>query len=122
MPGDGGIIDQCGLVVAPIQRVAVDGVVAGVADAIREPAAIDAGVFVENFLRFLIPVEGIRGLTPETLRVALPARIDLVIAACAGVHRRPLPGFVFACDCGTPHECKQACKSGLRKQGWRSAR
>ena len=42
--GDGRIVDQRGLVVAAGEHVAVERVVAGVADAAGEPAAVDAGV------------------------------------------------------------------------------
>src|SRR3972149_654165 len=54
--GDRGIVDQRRLVIAPGQHVAVERVVAGVAAAAREPAAIDAGVLVEDLLRLLVPV------------------------------------------------------------------
>src|SRR4029453_16136086 len=67
--------------------MAVDRVPAGVADAIGEPAAVNAGLGIEHRLRPLDPVDFGRGLAPKALRVALPARIDLVIAARLGVHR-----------------------------------
>ena len=51
--GDWGIVDQRRLVVAAGGDVAVERVVAGVADAAGEPAAVDAGVLVEYLLRLL---------------------------------------------------------------------
>ena len=91
--GDGGIVDQRRLVVAAGKHVAVERVVAGVAGGADEPAAVDAGVLVEDLLRLLVPVDAGGGLGPEHLGGALPVRVDVVIAAGAGVHR-PLP-FVF---------------------------
>src|SRR5580692_10639855 len=66
--------------------MAVDGVEAGVADPVRKPAAVDAGVRIEHGLRLLEPVDIGRRLAPKTERIALPARVDLVIAARTGVH------------------------------------
>src|SRR5262249_21636712 len=74
-----------GLLAAPLHHVAIHRVPAGVADAADEPAAIDAGVWIEHLLRGLDPIDVPGGLAPECLRVALPAGIDLVIAAGAGV-------------------------------------
>ena len=71
----------------PAIDVAVDRVVAGVADAVGKPAAVDAGVGIEHGLGLLDPVDGVRRLAPESGRVALPARVDLGIAAGCGVHR-----------------------------------
>src|SRR6185437_992211 len=62
-------------------------VVAGVTDGIGKPAAVETRFGVEDFFRRLHPVDLARGFRPEALRVALPARIDVVIAARAGVHR-----------------------------------
>ena len=105
--GDGGIVDQRELVVAAARDVAVERVVAGVAGGADEPAAVDAGILVEDLLRLLVPVDAGGGLGPEHLRAALPVRVDVVIAAGAGVHR-PLPVLALCPDCGTP---------ALRKQG-----
>src|SRR4029078_4760430 len=84
------MLDESVLVVALGEHVAVEGVVAGVAGGAGEPAAVDAGILVEDLLRLLVPVDAGGGLGPEHLRAALPMRIDVVIAAGAGVHR-PLP-------------------------------
>ena len=90
--GDGRVVDDRRLLAAAGLDVAVDRVPAGVADAVGEPAAVDAGLGIEHGLRLLDPVDLGRRLAPEALRVALPARVDLVIAArpraCLGVHRR----------------------------------
>ena len=86
LAGDRRIVDQRRLVVAPIGDMAVERVVAGVGDAAGKPAAIDAGGLVEDLLGLLVPVDRKRGLAPETLRVALPARVNVMIAACRRVH------------------------------------
>src|SRR5262245_62657837 len=66
--------------------MAVDRVPAGVADATGEPAPVDAGVGIEHLLGRLDPDDVPRRFTPKALRVALPARVDLVIAARADIH------------------------------------
>src|SRR5262249_7413883 len=107
--GDRGIVDQRRLVVAAGQHVAVERVVACVASGAGEPAAVDAGAFVEDLFRLLVPVDLGRGLAPESLRVALPARVGVVIPAGAGVHR-PSPVSWYSADCGTSAPRKQGCK------------
>jgi hypothetical protein len=64
----------------------VDGIPAGVADAIDEPATVDAGRRVEDPLGLLDPVDRLRSLAPESLRIAQAAGVDLVITAGSGVH------------------------------------
>ena len=86
LAGEREIVDDCGLIATAPHDVAIDRVPAGVADAADEPAAVDAGAGIEHLLRRLDPVDGARGLGPETLRVTLPARVDLVVAAGAGIH------------------------------------
>src|SRR5262245_5549679 len=66
--------------------MAIDRVPAGVADGIREPAAVDAGVRIENPLRRLVPVDIARGARPEALGIAPPARILVMVVAGAGIH------------------------------------
>src|SRR4051812_38064041 len=66
--------------------MAVDRVPAGAADTPGEPAPVHAGIGIEHLLGRLHPVDGLRRLAPEALRVALPAGIDLVIAARARGH------------------------------------
>src|SRR5262245_35209915 len=86
LPGEGGIVDDRRLLAAPAQDMTVDGVPASVADATGEPAPIDAGVGVEYLLGRIDPVDVLRRFSPKILRVTLPARINLMIAARAGVH------------------------------------
>src|SRR3954454_3673359 len=66
--------------------MAVDCVPAGVADAAGEPAPVHAGIGIEHPFGRLDPVDRLRRLAPEALRVALPAGIDLVIATRARIH------------------------------------
>src|SRR5262249_44636830 len=84
--GERRVVDQRRLRGAPALDMAIDRVPAGVDDAVRQPAAIDAGLRVEDSLRGLVPVDLARGLAPEGLRVTLPAGIDVVIAAGADIH------------------------------------
>src|SRR5262249_44583798 len=80
------IVDERRLLAAPVQDMAVDRVPAGVADAAGEPAAVDAGIGIEHLLGRLDPIDVPRRLAPKALRVALPARVDPVVAARAGIH------------------------------------
>src|SRR5207344_3212418 len=84
--GEGRIVDDRGLFPTTGHHVAVDSVPAGVADAVGEPAPVHARVWIEHLARWLNPVDVLRGLGPEALRVALPAVIHLVIAARHGSH------------------------------------
>ena len=84
--GERGIVDDRRLLAAPGIDMAVDGVEAGVADAVGKPAAVDAGLWIEDGAGRLDPVDLGRRLAPKALRVALPARVDLVVAARPGVH------------------------------------
>ena len=85
-PGERRIVDDRGLLAAPSVDVAVDRIEAGVADAADEPAAVDSRRRVENGFGLFEPVDSCGRLGPEALRVALPAGVDLVVAARAGVH------------------------------------
>ncbi len=87
--GERGIVDDRRLLAAPCGDVAIDRVKASVADATRKPATVNPGVRVEHGLRLFEPVDVGGGFRPETLRIALPARVDLVIAARTGVHDVP---------------------------------
>src|SRR5262249_58918324 len=84
--GDGRIVDQCWLVVAAGKDVTIERVVAGVAAGAHEPAAVDARAPVEDLGRLLVPIDVLGGLAPEAFRIALPARIDVMIVAATGVH------------------------------------
>src|SRR5262249_7551942 len=68
--------------------VATARIEAGVADPADKPAAVNSGARIKNFLRLLEPVHVGGRFGPESERIALPACIDLVIAACADVHGR----------------------------------
>ena len=108
LPGERRIVDDRRLRAAPGHHVAIDRVPAGVADAADEPAPVDAGARVEHAPRRLDPVELGGGLGPESFRVALPAAIDLVVAAGAGIHGAPpfgqrrLPHCEGPCDVCKP--------------------
>jgi hypothetical protein len=84
--GDGGVVDQRRLVIATGEHVTIERVVAGVAGRAGEPAAVNAGVLVEDLLRLLEPLNVRRRFGPEHLRVALPMRINVVVTAGTGVH------------------------------------
>ena len=84
--GDGAVVDDRRLPGPAAGHMPVDRVVAGIDDAAGEPAAIDAGLRVEHPIGGLDPVDALGGVGPETLRVGLPAGVDLVIAASL---RRP---------------------------------
>ncbi len=88
--GDRRVVNQRRLVIAAGEHMTIERVVAGVAGGPAEPAAIDAGVLVEDLLRLFKPVNIRRGFCPEHLRAPLPMRIHLVITARPGVHFYPL--------------------------------
>src|SRR5262249_48861528 len=79
--GDRRIVDDRRLLAAAGFDVTVDRVVAGVADAVGEPVAVDAGARIEHRLRLHDPVDLGRGVAPETVRIALPASIVFLIPA-----------------------------------------
>src|ERR1700683_1494209 len=83
---DRRIVNDRDLIAATGVDLAIDRVEAGVANAAHEPAAIDAGFRIEHRLGLFKPIDILRRLSPKALRVALPARVDLVIAARTGVH------------------------------------
>src|SRR4029077_8135060 len=84
--GERRIVNNRTLLAAPGIDVAIHRIEAGVADPADKPAAVNSGGRIENFLRLLEPVDVGRGLAPKSQRIALPARIDLVIAALVAVH------------------------------------
>src|SRR5262249_41936486 len=79
--GERRIVHDGGLRAPPAHHVAGDGVPAGVADSIGEPASVNAGIGIENALWRRIPVNLARRLRPEGFWVLLPARIGLGITA-----------------------------------------
>ncbi len=101
--GDRRIVDDRGLVGAPGLDMAIDRVVAGIADSADEPAAIDPGQRIEHLCGALDPVDVARRLAPEALGVLEGSPIDLVIAARAGGHGRlSCPGFAGLCGSSRP--------------------
>src|SRR5208282_1378751 len=96
--GERRIVDDRRLLAAAAVHMAVECVVAGIAHAAGEPAAIDAGVRVEGRLRLFEPVEFVCRLRPKAFRIALPACVHVVIAARPGVHgvspTRYGPGYI----------------------------
>ncbi len=80
------VIDDRGLLAAAGIDMAVDGIETRVADASHEPAAVNAGRGVEHRFGLFKPVDVVRRFAPKGYRIALPAGIDLVIAARTGVH------------------------------------
>src|SRR5436305_9892397 len=73
--------------------MAVDRIPAGVADSAGEPAAINSGGGIEHAGGGLEPIDILRGLRPEAFGIALPARIDVVVAAAAGFHEALRSGW-----------------------------
>ena len=102
--GERGIVDDRRLLAAALHHMPIDRVPAGVADAPGEPATVNPGGGIEHLLRRLDPVYGLRGLGPKALGIALPAPIDLVIAARAGIHGAA-PGRLPYCEAARYH-CK----------------
>ena len=86
-PGDRAVVIERDLVAAAGLDMPVERVEAGVAASVREPAAVDVGVGIENALRRLCPRDLARRLRPEALRIGAPAIIGLPIAA--GHHFAP---------------------------------
>jgi len=78
--GHRAVIDQSRLVAAHCD-MAIDGVVAGIAGRALEPAAIGAGLCIEDMVRRLVPVDRLCGPGPEGLRILLPAFVELRIGA-----------------------------------------
>ena len=109
--------------------MAVERVVAGVADRAGEPAAVHARLGVEYGLGRLDPVDVGRRLTPESLRIALPARVNLVIAARPGVHGEFLHTRPVTLRCppeaglkgGRPGCCDIILRGSPRSRRWARA-
>ncbi len=114
--GERRIVDDRGLLAAPGIDMAVDGVEAGVADPVRKPAAVDAGLRVEHRLRFLKPVDVGGRFAPKAKRIALPARIDFMIAARTGVHGAALQQFCSIFGLAT-RDARATCITALAPGG-----
>src|SRR5439155_11641210 len=85
--GDGAVVDERALLAASTVDVEVEGVVAGVEDAAREPAVERLPRVVEDAIPALLLVDGLRRPRPEALRVLHRTGVDLVVDALR--HRRP---------------------------------
>src|SRR5262249_22842786 len=105
--GDRRIVDQRQLFVAPGKHMTIEGVVAGVATGAGEPAPVDAGLPIEDLFWLLVPIDVLSRLAPEAFRIALPTRIDVLIAAGADVHRAS-PALVFASIVSLPDRINKA--------------
>ncbi len=79
--GDGRIVDDRDLVAALGFRVPVDGIVAGVEPAIREPAPVGALGPVEGPFRHPVPGDGAGGVQPERFGVARGGGVGFGVAA-----------------------------------------
>jgi hypothetical protein len=84
--GQRRIVDDGGLAAAPAVDMPIDRVPTGVADRARKPAAVNPRLRIEHLAGGLDPIDVLRGVRPEAVRVALPARIDLAVAAGASFH------------------------------------
>ena len=80
------VVDDGGLIAAAGVDLAVDGVEAGVGDAAREPPAVNAGVWIKRRFGLFEPFDIGSRFSPKAQRIALPACVDLVVAARTGVH------------------------------------
>ena len=89
--GDRAVVDQRRLVATAGCHMAVKGVVADIADGIREPAAIDAGLGIEHLLRRLGPLQGLRRRAPESGRIRTPAGIGFSVSARSDLGHGRLP-------------------------------
>src|ERR1700757_4575114 len=85
------IVNDGGLLAASGIDVAIHRIKAGVANAADKPAAVNSDGRIKNFLRLLEPVDSGGRFAPKSERIALPARIDLVITAFLGVPWRAPP-------------------------------
>src|SRR5207245_10732596 len=86
---DGAVVDESRLVGAAARHVPVEGVVARVDDATREPAIVRRPRSVEHLVPAPVPVDAVSGLRPEPLGLVAPPRIHLVLRAG---HRLQAPG------------------------------
>ena len=93
--GDGRIVDQRRLVVSAGENVTIKRIVASVACAADEPAAVDAGRRIEIFFGFRTSRCRPPPL-PRTSGLRCQRAPDLVVTAAAGVHRHSSGGYCVA--------------------------
>src|SRR5207244_2069617 len=110
--GDGAVVDERALLAASTVDVEVEGVVAGVEDAAREPAVERLPRVVEDAIPALLPVDGLRRPRPEALRVLHRTGVHLVVDALR--HRRPSLRT-------PPVTAAQARYHGVRRKGTQPA-
>ena len=79
--GERRVVDNRGLIAASGVDLAIDGVEAGVGDAAREPAAVNSGVRIERGLGLFEPFKIGGRFGPKAQRIALPARVNFMVAA-----------------------------------------
>src|SRR3989442_1736637 len=82
-------LSRSGFYGAAARHVPVEGVVARVDDATREPAIVRRPRSVEHLIPAPVPVDAVGGLRPEPLGLGAPPRIHLVLRAG---HRSQAPG------------------------------
>ena len=102
--GDRAVVIDRRLVAAAGGDMAVDGVEAGVQRRVGKPAAVDAGLRVEDRLRRADPVDPLGRLGPESKRIGAPLRVDFAVAAAHrfAPARRAAAIVVFAQDLDAP--------------------
>src|SRR2546426_641701 len=86
---DGAVVDESRLVAAAGRHVPIEGVIARVDDATREPAIVRRPRSVEHPVPTPVPVDAVSGLRPEPFGLVAPPRIHLVLRAG---HRSHAPG------------------------------
>ena len=92
------VVDQGNLLAAPAVNMSINSIVAGVADAIREPAAIDASTCIKNHLWCFEPINGARCIAPKSQRIALAVRIKRCIAPGVRMRLRMWLNSLFCYD------------------------
>ncbi len=91
--GHGAVVDDGEALAMACRHMPVDGVMAGVAHAIRIPTAVDARASVEHGRGRPEPVDGTRRLSPKADRIAFPARVDFGVTAFRRFVHRCASGF-----------------------------
>ena len=79
--GDGAVIDDRRLIAAPGLDMAVDGVVTAVDHAALEPAIERLVAIIQDFFPGLVPVNRLRGFSPETFRIIQRLLVSTIIGA-----------------------------------------
>src|SRR5204862_4607807 len=77
LPGDRAVVDQRGLITAPVADGPVEHVEAQVEAAARKPAVERRAARIERGARLALPLHGGRKTEPERLRILLPPAVRL---------------------------------------------